>query len=555
MALSLAALATAQWTYPGCPDVTNADFRYEVLAQRGKPSDPTMSEPVKMAFDFHDGVTDVYYVEMKGNLKMWSATTKTSKVVGHLWVKDSAKGSEEGLLGLALDPKFKENHFVYLFWTPAAPLVPPQWEFEYRLSRFTLAGDRMDMASEKILFRFPHEPLACCHSGGSMQFDAYGDLWIAIGGNGPKRDPMTEDFSYSTEEDGASSTADLRGGVVRIHPDDSPRGYSIPKGNFGAYFADKADKAGKPDLAAQYRDTALVKPEVYVKGMRNAYTMTIDPVRRWITVGDVGPDNHAQMEEHNLFKTPAFAGWPYFAGKNLMFLGNKDPNASTNNSKWNKGMKVLPPATPSIRSYATSTAITGPIYRYDGDLQSPGKFPPHFNRKWFIAEFTQQWVRVVTLDTSGTRIEKDEQIFKDHNFSNPVELQMGPDGSLYVINYAGHFGPSSDTRIERVTYAGPCRPDLPKVEKAPPDSTSSVVRLGGPAGRALESGTVLIGFDRTLHLAPGGGRSGRFELFDMQGHRVHSGEVPAGESLVSIPASVGRGLFLLRMSPSQGNQP
>jgi len=319
-ALFLFSGAEAQWRYPGCADVTDADFKNETLIQRDGVADPTMDEPLKMAFDMDaGGAVDIYYVERKGKAKVYHGATHSVDVVAEFNV-DGADGiAEEGLLGLALDPDFKRNRWLYYFYMPSNPAV-------YRLSRFTLAAGRLDMASEKILLEFPHDKGGCCHTGGALAFDAYGDLWLTVGGNGSnKGGPIDENSVSFSEEDGASNTADYRGGILRIHPDTSPRGYGIPAGNFGEYFAAKAAGAGDSALAAQYRDQVLVKPEIYVKGCRNPYTMSLDPVRRWVTVGDVGPDNGAQMEEHNLFKTPAFAGWPYLAGKNLEYRGNKDP--------------------------------------------------------------------------------------------------------------------------------------------------------------------------------------------------------------------------------------
>ena len=61
-------------------------------------------------------------------------------------------GSEQGLLGIALDPDFETNNWVYLFWSPSAGT-------NQRLSRFTLVGNQLDMASEKILLDVSHRPL------------------------------------------------------------------------------------------------------------------------------------------------------------------------------------------------------------------------------------------------------------------------------------------------------------------------------------------------------------------------------------------------------------
>src|SRR6185295_3524436 len=142
-------------------------------------------------------------------------------------------------------------------------------------------------------------------SGGSMAFDAYGDLWIGVGSNtGEDGGFLDERDSTQSEEWGASSTHGLRGSVLRIHPDNSAKGYAVPAGNFGEYFAAQTGNN-------QYLDTAKVMPEVYAKGTRNPYSLQVDPVRRWLLFGDVGPETISAPEEYNLVLHPAFLGWPY----------------------------------------------------------------------------------------------------------------------------------------------------------------------------------------------------------------------------------------------------
>lgn len=197
-------------------------------------------------------------------------------------------------------------------------------------------------------------------------------------------------------EYGPGNTADLRGGIYRIHPDDSPRGYSIPEGNFGPRMAAHFAAAGNAALASQYLDTAKVKPEIYVKGTRNAYTLSLDPVRRWLAWGDVGPDQQKVSEEHNLVKEPVFAGWPYYAGQEDMaaqggnFYGKPVPAGSTRAAPLNQdpaslGVKQLPPNREPIFARNQGCAITGPIVRYDGSIGDAGQAPPQLNRKWFNA--------------------------------------------------------------------------------------------------------------------------------------------------------------------------
>lgn len=537
-----ASAALGQWEYAGCENVTDADFKYETVLKRGAAPDPALDEPIKMAFDMDAaGKVDIYYVERRGKLKRFNAASGSVDLLGTL---DVFKGpyaratspAEEGLVGLALDPKFKSNRYIYLMYSPSSANV-------FRISRFTLAGNAINTASERILLSIPSQRDECCHTGGAMAFDAYGDLWIGIGNNaGRYGNPrqMDETLKYHSDEWGASSTAGLRGGILRIHPDESLRGYSIPKGNFWEHFAAIADKENRPEVAAEYRDTAKVKREIYIKGVRNPYSLTLDPVRRWVMFGDIGPDDAGlQTEENNLFKQPVFAGWPYFSGNNLPFTGDKNPAAPSNTSVWNQGMKTLPPAAPAIHRYVKASAIAGPVYRYDGDLVSPVKLPPHFNRKWFVTDFVTNQIKVMTLDEAGERIVKQEAVFRNYMPNRPVDFQAGPDGALYVINYAGWFNANSETAITRIAYAGNCRPALPRLET--PVSTGEG---GRRRGLSLTHPWVL-NLDGGALVKVEAGMTG-FALHDARGARVWEQRHLRGPVNVVLPAGLPRGMLKIR---------
>ena len=78
---------------------------------------------------------------------------------------------------LAADPGFATNRWIYLYWSPAGD-VP-----ENRVSRFTLDGDRLDGASEKVVLRVPVQREVCCHEAGSLAFDGDGNLFVSTGDN------------------------------------------------------------------------------------------------------------------------------------------------------------------------------------------------------------------------------------------------------------------------------------------------------------------------------------------------------------------------------------
>jgi hypothetical protein len=126
--------------------------------QHGKSPDPSLAEPDKMDFDIDaQGNVDIYFTEIRpGNIKRYSAVTKTVKTLvklpnwggsstDYLTVKNS-NHVEEGLTGVALDPNFKSNHWLYVHWSPLPTTAPT-----FRVSRFTVVGDTILMNSEKVL--------------------------------------------------------------------------------------------------------------------------------------------------------------------------------------------------------------------------------------------------------------------------------------------------------------------------------------------------------------------------------------------------------------------
>src|SRR6185312_12200893 len=166
----------------------------------------------------------------------------------------------DGLLGLALDNDFAQNNWVYLLYSDKV-------EKRQNLSRFTVVGDKVDMASEKRLLEVPtfrDEFRANSHMGGSIQFDKHGNLYIATGDN---TDPFNSDgYAPIDERPGrraldaqgtAGNTNDFRGKVLRITPQANGT-YTIPPGNL---FPPGTEKT---------------KPEIYVMGMRNPFRITVD---------------------------------------------------------------------------------------------------------------------------------------------------------------------------------------------------------------------------------------------------------------------------------------
>jgi cytochrome c len=465
----------AALTWPGCKDLADTDFKITNLANRAVDK---VDEPMKMAFDLlaapgedAKGKVDVYFTQRKGLLRKFDSRQNKVVTLAAFSGLVTEGQTSDGLLGIALDPAFKQNHQVYLYYS-----FNGAGEIGWRVSRFTLdnANLAMDMASEKVLLKIP-EKLITTHPGGAIQFDAYGDLWITTGNN--MLNGATEFPVWSS-----SNTNDLRGKILRIHP--KPDGsYSIPAGNL---FPAGKYPAGK------------TRPEIYVMGARNAYTLALDPVRRWAAFGDIGPDdltadgdplnaNPSQdnTEEHDLAVAPGNFGYPFFAGANKVMKKGVDPAQPIipAGMDWSgvphDGLDTLPPAIPAIHAYSRGCSITGPIYRYNGDLNSSIKFPPHFDRKWLYTDFnpnSKNPITAATLASDGKSITASEQVLKSVTLYKPLDFQQGPDGALYVNNYAGYRTASTETGIIRIDYVGDCRPSLPRLETPASIAAPSIPR-------------------------------------------------------------------------------
>lgn len=469
--LSLSALpASAQFTHADCPEAKAADFRIlEVFNRTGAntpiTSDAGVAEPVQ--FDLHQVkrgdalVTDVYFVERLGKVKYYDGAAKKLSTMGSIPTLGRA---DNGVVGIALHPNFTANRWMYIWYAPPLP-AGAQYR-RLRLSRFTATPQTtLDLGSEKIMIDIQGSKSDNWHSGGPMTFDSYGDLWVTIGNNSPDLDPaslnvMSKSDSTQSAEWGPSSTAGMRGGIIRIHPDSSTKGYSIPKGNFGEYWATQFEGQGKAALAAEYRNPAKVLPEIYIKGSRSNYSIWVHPTKRWVAWGEV---NYASTnDEFNLVANPTFAGYPYFHRDNQPTGAHgMSPATPTNNSPFNNGVKELPPAVPGMINNLVNVAMGGPVYQFNAALDSKVKFPPHFHNTWATFAFSANQMHLHKLDSVQVKVASthrvDNTLFAATKLRNVVQAKYGPEGALYILYYDG-FYTVINPGIIRIEYAGTCNP-------------------------------------------------------------------------------------------------
>jgi cytochrome c len=434
--------------------------------------DSNLNEPLKLAFTPQG---ELYYVERKGTLQRYDFEQRASVTV-HTFDDVHSLG-EYGLLGLAFDPDFANNHWIYLFRTIAKGDAG-----EHVLARFRLQDGVLDTNSEQVLLTMPADGMPekdASHTGGDMQFDRDGNLWLSTGDDTKAGDAsLIDDKPGNLQQDAARSagnTQDLRGKILRIKPrsearvdvsdaaDSAMRFYDIPAGNLFA-------------SAAQGR------PEIYVMGLRNPYTIAFDSRRQRLYWGEVGPDARAPDErgpvgydEINIADKPGNFGWPFVIADNQPYayydyeqdkaLDKADVNAPENRSRNNTGLKILPPAQPAWMAYPYAesdelfelasggrNALVAPIYYSDEvDRNSQIKFPAYFDGKLVIADFIRRWLMLVNTDAQG-RPETITPII-DQPLSAPLDMAFGPDGALYVVEYGTNwFTGNVDSYLSRIEY-------------------------------------------------------------------------------------------------------
>ena len=419
---------------------------------------------------------DVLIVQRRGEILLYKNDIQKIKPAGFLNVywhtkKDSTVNAEEGLLGVCKDPNFAKNHWVYIFYSPADTSVN-------RLSRFELKNDTIDSKSEKIVLQFYSQREICCHTGGSIAFGSDGLLYVSTGDNStpfdePKQKYVNHGFAPLDDRPGhekydsrrtAGNSNDLRGKIIRIRIN-GDGSYEIPEGNLFA--------RGEPKT----------KPEIYVMGNRNPYRISVDPKNNFLYWGEVGPDSNVDSfetrgprgyDEINQARRAGYFGWPLFVGNNYAYhqydynTGKSGPLYDSakpiNNSKNNTGITDLPKAQPAFiwYPYVTShdfpevstggrTAMAGPVF-YSDLYPSETRMPDYYNGKFFIYEWMRNWIMAVTLQPNGD-FYKMEPFMSSTKFAAPIDMELGPDGKLYILEYGtGWFHKNKDAGLSRIDF-------------------------------------------------------------------------------------------------------
>ena len=250
-------------------------LRFEILAQPAQAQSPTMpanfthtliedelSGPTAMAFA-PDG--RLFMLEQGGRVRVF----QNNQLLATPFVQvNTTTSGERGLLGIAFDPDFQSNNYVYLYYTVA--INPPR----NRVSRFTANGNVAVPNSEQTIFEIDALSADPFHNGGALHFGADGKLYIAVGDN--------------RRSENAQEMTTLKGKILRIN-----KNGTIPNDN------------------PFYNSASGDNRAIWALGLRNPFNFAVQPNTGLILINDVGQND---WEEINLGEAGANYGWPITEG-------------------------------------------------------------------------------------------------------------------------------------------------------------------------------------------------------------------------------------------------
>jgi len=323
--------------------------------------------------------------------------------------------AERGLGSLVLDPDHATNHHLWAYYTTTAPA-------RNRLSRFTVNGDAL--TDEQVILEGP--PLSYgYHNGGCVRFSHDGHLFVTTG----------DDLGGVTT---AQNPFDLRGKVLRIHPDGSP-------------------VSGNP-----FFDGVGGDPRILAWGFRNPYRCNLQPETENLFVGDVGAGSFEEID----------------------VVG---PNGG--NFGWALAEGPVPPGQPALTYpiHAYSHAGGGSFAVIGGDHAEPGDFTPDHSGDYFFADFGQDVIYRMRLGPANLPLSVEPWAT---GAEGPVALRFGPDGALY-------YAALQAGQIRKIQSIGGGNQQPVAVAAAAPDSGLAplAVQLDGTASHDPDGGLLQYAWD------------------------------------------------------------
>lgn len=261
------------------PDPSNFDWQ-EIASG--------FQKPLGMTSYFNENLL-IYILEQRGVIRVIENGVLLPEPFLDIQNKITTRGSEQGLLGIALDPNYGENGIFYLNYSDRTG-------GDTVIARYIANEDRKSADPDSEEFILTYDQPYSNHNGGNLVFGPDGYLYIGLGDGGSGGDPEMR----------AQDPETLLGKMLRIAVQGQDV-YAIP-----------------PDNMYQSGEGQM---EIWAIGLRNPWRYSFDRLTGDLWIADVGQGN---WEEINF--TPANSpsglnyGWYYREGSHP-FKG-EPPNPS-----------------------------------------------------------------------------------------------------------------------------------------------------------------------------------------------------------------------------------
>jgi len=415
-------------------------------------------------------------------------------------------GSEQGLLGIAVDPGWPARPYIYVHYDAASSAT-------IHLARFTVAGDlnftgngalTIDTATRRdLLVTIPDN--ASNHNGGTLHFGADGKLYDSLG----------EDAQRCAAQD----TTALQGKILRLDIS------NVPAGAGGPPAQSVITPADNPFVNRPNANEKLV----YALGLRNPFRFTID-TDGTLFVADVGENTWEEID-----RLPAGGldlGWPLFEG-HVAF--DVCPGVSATG--------MTGPIYDFQHVSGSYAEIGGPIYRAPACAPSGTNFPSAYNGDYFFSEYYHGFLRRLKGSGNSWAIAPmvPGQTTTDWGtgFDAVSDWMVGCDAALWYCRQAVGFADNTG-EIRRITYTGTTSvpPPAPPVEFRPPwpSPARGSVTLQYTLPRAALVSLDILGprGERVRRLVTPGTQPAGPQAFVWDGLDEHGARAPAGLYLARL---------------------
>lgn len=325
----------------------------------------------------NDGTNSVFVVEQEGIISVFDNDPDVTEKTIFLDISNQVddRSNEEGLLGLAFHPNYKENGFFYLNYTVSSS--------ETYISRFTVDPsnpNKADPNSELVILKYD-QPYGN-HNGGQVTFGPDGFLYISVGDGGSGGDPKGHGQNAET----------LLGTILRIDVDKQENGnnYSIPADN-------------------PFINSSTKRKEIFAYGLRNPWRISFDSETGRLWCADVGQNAY---EEVDIITKGGNYGWNDMEGLHSYKSGKDSPD-------------YIAPVLEIAQSTGDKSITGGYVYR--------GSHLPSLIGKYIFADYVSGRIYALSGNTDGSFT---NEILIDQ-YQNISAFGLDKDKELYMCAFDG----------------------------------------------------------------------------------------------------------------------